>query len=107
MGKENGIMTWQEMKTKYSEDREHMTEEMERNFVNDCFSCYEEEGFVKKFQSPYVDHKYLTGQKFEVVERCTEKDFDLCVLPMWRIKFADGTVIAAYPEEIIPSEISK
>ena len=41
----------------------------------------------------------------KVVERCSTKDSDLSSLPMWNIKFQDGTIIGAYPEEIIPSEM--
>lgn len=35
------------------------------------------------------------------------KDSDLSSLPMWNIKFSDGTVIGAYPEEIIPREMKE
>lgn len=37
------------MKTKYPEDRNDMTREKEKQFVADCFECYEQEGFAKKF----------------------------------------------------------
>lgn len=98
-------MTWEEMKTKYPEDRGEMSDEREQEFVADCFSCYENEGFSKKFWSPFGDYKDREGQSFEVVERCTTKNCDLSVLPMWNIKFSDGTIVGAYPEEIIPSEM--
>lgn len=29
----------------------------------------------------------------------------LLCLPMWNIEFQDGSIIAAYPDEIIPSEM--
>ena len=98
-------ITWNEMKTKYPEDRNDMTREKEKQFVADCFECYEQEGFAKKFWSPYSDYKTRIGQNFEVIKRCTTEDSDLSRLPMWRIKFTDGTIIKAYPEEIIPSEM--
>ena len=98
-------MTWEEMKIKYPEYREDMTMEREQEFVNDCFSCYESEGFSKRFWSPFGNYKDREGQSFEVVERCKTENQELCTLPMWNIKFEDGTVIGAYPEEIIPREM--
>lgn len=98
-------MTWEDMKIKYPEYRENMSEEREKEFVNDCFSCYENEGFTKKFWSPFEDYKDREGQGFEVIERCTTENQDLSILPMWNIKFEDGTIIGAYPEEIIPREM--
>lgn len=98
-------ITWSEMKIKYPEDRDKMSEEREKEFVNDCFDCYEQEGFAKKFWSPFSDYEKRIGQNFEVVERCSTKDSDLSSLPMWNIKFADGVTIGAYPEEIIVREM--
>jgi hypothetical protein len=34
-----------------------------------------------------------------------EPDYDLEVLPVWKIQFEDGQIHEAYPEEIIPSEM--
>ena len=51
--------------------------------------------------------KERIGQSFKVVGRCSTKDSDLSSLPMWNIKFSDGTVIGAYPEEIIPREMKE
>jgi hypothetical protein len=99
------IKSWEDMKVKYPEDRNEMTEEQEKEFVNDCFSCYEADGFAKKFWSPFGDYKDREGQGFEVIGRCTEQDTDISALPMWNIKFADGTTIGAYPEEIITREM--
>ena len=47
----------------------------------------------------FVITKKREGQCFEVVGRCTEEQTDISALPMWNIKFEDGTVIGAYPEE--------
>lgn len=98
-------MTRNEMNKKYPEPRETMTEEREKEFVEDCFSYYEAEGFSKRFWSPYDSHKKYVYEAFEVVGRCTTDDCDLCTLPMWRIKFSDETIISVYPEEIISSEM--
>lgn len=102
------VKSWDEIEKKYPQDRENMTEEMERNFVEDCFSCYEAEGFSQVFWSPFSGHEERFGEAFEVIGRCSESDkFDLCVLPMWNIRFQDGTIVAAYPEEIIPSQMRR
>lgn len=42
-------ITWDEIKIKYSKDRNQMSEDREREFINDCFDCYEQEGFAKRF----------------------------------------------------------
>lgn len=91
----------------YPEYRNQMSEEREKDFVADCFECYEQEGFSKKFWSPFGDYKDRIGQKFVVVGRCTTKNSDLSALPMWNIKFADGVIIGAYPEEIIVREMKE
>ena len=100
-------ITWDEIDNKYPEDRDEMSEEREKAYVNDCFDCYEHEGFSKKFWSPFGDYKERIGQHFTVVVRCSTKDSDLSALPMWNIKFSDGIIIGAYPEEIIPSEMKE
>lgn len=97
-------MTWADMQIKYPEGRENMAVGREQEFINDCFSCYEAEGFAKKFWSPFEKYKDRVGHDFVVLKRCSAEDQDLCTLPMWKIQFGDGTVIGAYPEEIIPSE---
>ena len=63
-----------------------MSEEREMLFVNDCFECFEKEGFAKKFWSPFGDDKERIGQSFKVVGRCSTKDSDLSSLPMWNRK---------------------
>ena len=98
-------MTWEEIKTKYPEDRNEMGKERERNFVKDCFEAYEEEGFSKKFWSQGGDYKQYHGKNFSVIGRVTEKDVDFECLPMWEIRFDDEFEIFAYPDEIIPSEM--
>lgn len=99
------------MRKKYPEYRDEMTEDRERAFVEDCFACYEEEGFAKKFWSQGGDYKEYVGKPFTVVGRVPEYDSqhkdgaDLECLPMWRIRFKDGQEIDAYPDEIIPNEM--
>ena len=98
-------MTWEELNEKYPDTRDKMDKKRETEFVNDCFECYEQEGFSEKFWSPFDDYKDQLGKNFEVIERCSTKNSDLSSLPMWKIRFADGTVIGAYPEEIILTEM--
>lgn len=99
------VESWKDMQRKYHSDRDAMDEEEEIRFVEDCFGIYEKEGFSSVYWSPFTDHEERKGQPFEVISRCTMEDQDLCTLPMWKIKFADGKLINAYPEEIVPSEM--
>ena len=102
-------MTWDELDKKYPETRSNKSEDREKEFVNDCFNCYEQEGFAKKFWSPsfFDSYKERIGQRFKVIVRCTTEEADLASLPRWNIEFSDGTVIEAYPEDIIPSEMRR
>lgn len=90
-----------------------MSEEQEKEFVNDCFDCYEQEGFSKVFWTQGGDYPEYVGKPFTVVGRTplwdennkNQMTADLECLPMWNIRFEDGFVMAAYPEEIIPREM--
>ena len=99
------VETWEDVRRKYPMERDKMEEELEEQFVADCFKLYEKEGFSSVYWSPFTDHEGREGQQIEIVGRCTTENYDLCVLPMWKIKFPDGNVIDAYPEEIVPSEM--
>lgn len=99
------VKSWDDMEVKYPQSRHEMTETTERNFVNDCFYLYEKEGFAKKFWSPYEDLKDKIGKQFEVIGRCPEEQNSLETLPLWNIRFEDGTESCVNPEEIIPSEM--
>ncbi len=44
--KNNSDLSWDEIERKYPEDRSEMSEEREMLFVNDCFECFEKEGFA-------------------------------------------------------------
>ena len=57
------------------------------------------------FLSPYESEQKYNGKRFTVLDRVKEisedKDgADLENLPMWYIRFEDGDIIPAYPEEI-------
>ena len=114
------VHSWADMKIKYPDGRGNLSEENEMSFVEDCFNLYEGEGFADKFWTPYGSHMYNTacdhhadyiGMSYSVRRRTpvqnvsSSEGTDLQCLPMWDIEFEDGTVISAYPEEIIPSEM--
>lgn len=69
-------MTWDEFKNKYNDApcREDMTEGQERAFVEDCFDCYEQEGFAKRFCSQDGDYPELHGKPFTVMGRTSIHD---------------------------------
>lgn len=56
----------------------------------------------KTFQSSYDQHKDRIGQEFEIIHRIDTPDstHDEECLPMYVIKFSDGKVIEAWPEEV-------
>lgn len=86
--------------------RDNLTENEERNFVNDCFELYEHIGFAETFGTPYTGEKKYLGMKFTVLDRVKEitedkeNGADLECLPMWYIQFENGDKMAADPEEI-------
>lgn len=104
-------MTWDEMRKKYPapEFPEDMSEERLKEYISDCFDCYEAEGFSKLFWSQGGDYTEYQGKTFEVVGRAPNCDADhpdgieLSCQPMWTIRFEDGHEMPAYPDEIIPS----
>ena len=103
--KDSDVLTWDKMYEKYPEKREEMSEKTERDFVNDCFDLYENEGFAEKFWTSDEEYTRYIGMKFKVLQRTPEKRNALSTLPLWDIQLEDGTLLTAYPEEIIPSAI--
>lgn len=55
-----------------------------------------------QFAAHYDEHADRDGQRFEFVALVHEPDdeHDAEVLPMYRIRFDDGTEIEAWPEEV-------
>lgn len=104
-------MTWAKMQDKYPEYRGQMSLEREREFVADCFDCYESEGFARNFWSQSGDYEKFIGKPFSVVGRVKEYDdqhedgAELECLPMWKIRFEDGTQIDVFPDEVILREM--
>lgn len=85
-------------------NREDMTEEEERAFVEYWFNKYEETGFLEKFRQVYKETEKFNGKPFEVLSRCKEGEWDLECLPAWNIKFENDDTLEAYPEEICKLE---
>ena len=83
-----------------------LTFEERIQYVQDCFDLYEKIGFLKQFRSRYSDSEDYDGQLFEVLRRVsyTDDDVDLEVLPMWVMRFRNGVVSYAFPEEICKAE---
>ncbi len=60
---------------------------------------------LKPFNTPFEDYHHRNGQTFEVIRPCTDEEVALEeVGPMYWIRFIDGEVITAYPEEIFEGE---
>lgn len=95
-----------ELDVLFQKNREEMTESEERTWVNFCYNAYEFGGFREHFTTPYEQYSQYEGFKFKVLGRCVEGvEYDLCVLPAWKIAILndDGEQVAcfdAYPEEI-------
>ncbi len=103
-------MTKAEINAKYPEYRDEMSVEREKEYVNDCFDYYEQEGFAKVFWSQGGDFKDYHFKPFKVIGRVPAFDgknngVELELLPMWYIRFEDGFKMAAYPDECIASEM--
>lgn len=98
-------ITWDEIASKYPENRDEMAAEREREFVNDCFDAYEAtDKLAATFWTPFEAYRDKIGQAFEVIRRVDEQDCDLCALPQWHIMLEDGTELDVYPEEIYERE---
>lgn len=102
------LNTWEDMYRKYPMWRDELTVEEEAEFVNDCFDIFEREGFSEVYVDQNGDglEKY-NNEPFAVIGRTSLQDADLQDLPMWDIKFEDGSKITAYPDEIILGEIKR
>lgn len=86
--------------------RDDMSCEREREWVDFCYEAYEADGFKETFGDEYTGDREYRGKRFIVISRVAEGEggVDLESLPMWNIKFEDGTIIDAFPEEICLSE---
>lgn len=85
-------------------DRYALSEEKEREFVEDAFNMYEGGGFSPTFHTPFEDRADMNGVAFQVIGRATTEESDLEQLPMWKIEFEDGTEDYAFPCEITEIE---
>ncbi len=87
---------------------DNLSDEEFQEFKDDCFSMYEETGFIEKFDSPYDDigggqHEH-NGMAFKVISRATTEECDLEAMPLWLVEFENGDTAYCYPEEICKAE---
>ena len=92
-----------------AQNRTGLSEDEERNFVNDCFDIYERIEFAETFESVYKKNSELIGMKFSVIDRVKEdvnrdEGMELALLPMWNIRFENGDTTFAFSEEICLAE---
>lgn len=98
-------MTTQEFDKKWIDaDVDKMTDAELIEFKNDCFSLYEETGFIEKFDSPYDDGGEHNGMPFKVIRRANANEVDIEAMPVWFIEFENGDNAYCYPEEICKLE---
>ena len=83
---------------------DNLSDEEFHEFKNDCFSMYEETGFIDRFDSPYDDEGEHNGMTFKVIRRATTEECDLEAMPIWFIEFENGDTAYCYPEEICKVE---
>lgn len=84
--------------------RGELNDKQYRQFIEDCFALYEGKGYAERFHTPYDQYQSRIGMKFTVLRRALKREVDNEALPMWNIRFEDGTTAFAYPEEIIHGE---
>lgn len=53
-----------------------------------------------KFWTPYDQYRDRMGQRFTILRELTDQEKDPEVGRMYKIRFADGTEIDAWPEEL-------
>lgn len=102
----NEVKTWDDMRLKYPEERYQMDDERHKEFIEDCYRLYEQEGFNNTFWSPFGENEHYGGKTYKILRRATEDDgIFIEQLPQWLIEFEDGKQLFAYPEELIMSEM--
>ncbi len=89
-----------------NKDRSDMSFDEQVSYVEDCYDTYEALGFNDTFTTQTEEMWDRIGERFTVIGRLSyvKGEADLEVLPMWHIKFEDGTLIDAFPEEICKAE---
>lgn len=98
-------MTEKEFNSKWKNPNiDEMSDEELIEFKNDCYSLYEDSGFIELFDSPYDDEHEHNGMKFDVIRRAVIGEVDLEAMPIWFIKFENGDEAFVYPEEIAKLE---
>ena len=102
-------MNFFEMDIKYPEGRGSITPENMREYLDDLFSAYENDGFEDTYADYYGAEPDLDGEPIEVIGRVPliEDDpngEDVSFLPLWKVRFRNGAILNCYPEEICSCE---
>lgn len=98
-------MKYIEFQDKWSgKDPDEMSDEQLRQFKEDCFQMYEHTGFLETLDSTYDEDSENNGKRFKVLRRAACNECDLESMPIWLIRFEDGTEAYCYPEEICKLE---
>ena len=98
-------MTEKEFDKKWKDaDPDKLSNEELRQFKQDRFEMYEQDGFLDTFDSPYDEQGEHNGMKFKVVRRATSEECDLEAMPLWLVEFENGDTAYCYPEEICKAE---
>ena len=77
-----------------------------KEFVEDSFGLYEQNGFKATFLAPHEDDGGHNGMKFTILRRASYRnehgdlELDMKALPAWLVKFENGDIAFCYPEEI-------
>ena len=85
-------------------DIDTISDEEFLQFKQDCFSMYEHDGFIDRFDSPYDYEGEHNGMTFKVLRRATTDECDLEAMPLWFVEFENGDTAYCYPEEICKAE---
>ena len=95
-------MTWKEFHNKYPNGKCGLSKEKKEEYMEDCFTVYEDKGFSDSFNLPFGDLKNRNGSEFIVTRRCepAKDQIDDDAMPAWEIMFADGFTMIAFPDEI-------
>lgn len=104
-------MSNEEFNKKWTRERYLKATESEnlwKEYIDDCFQMYEDTGFSETFHSPYDSEKIHNGKPFKVIRRANESEGDIEAFPLWLVKFYDEDESTkpyyCYPEEICKIE---
>ena len=87
----NEVKTWDDMRLKYPEERYEMSDERHKEFVEDCFKLYEQEGFNDVFSQITLDENELSVAEW----------FDRADIPDNATISLTGTMMKAFKDGLV------